>query len=189
MYRLWGIFLIFHMMPWLITQESIGCGLLTVSQISSLVKQQTVLQTSQVPHRCIFEWSKANADAIIRQNQERLRASMRRGGLPYQPVSPQARIILEIYREYTSPAEARMGLKLLSGGVKTEGFGSPDPLEGYTFELFKDHQPPAAWNAHKQTLLVQLGTKIFRIQVEVQEQPEKNLELALKLASLIQSIP
>lgn len=183
-----GLFLWLQAMP-LWSQESAGCGLLSVAQLSSLVKQKVLLQTSQVPGRCLFEWNKADAEAIVKQNQARLRASMRRGSPPYQPISPQARIALEIYREYASPAEARAGLQALGGGVKAEGFGSPDPLQGQTFQLLKDSKPPAAWNARNQTLLLQLGTRVFRLQVEVEEQSEKNRELALKLAPLIQVQP
>ena len=165
----------------MLAQEA-GCGLLSSADLNAILKQPAeIRQTSQVPGRCHFEWPKPKNAAINDRNQAALRASMQRGGAPYQPVSAWASVELEIYRQFSSNSEARQAFSALSKGVQDTQFGSPDPLSGQTFEVLKQSPQPTAWNARSQTLLFQNGSQLLMLKLDIEDQPDKNRDLALQL--------
>jgi hypothetical protein len=169
-----------------LAQEA-GCGLISSADLVAILKKPAeIRQTSQVPGRCHFEWPKPKSDQINHRNQDALRASMQRGGSPYQPLSTWASVDLEIYRQFNSVSEARKAFTELLGGVQNKSFGSPDPLSGQKFETLKQSAQPAAWSAQQQTLLFQSGKRLFMLKLDIEETPDKNRDLALQLIGRIQ---
>lgn len=169
--------------------QSAGCGLLNEAQIASLIPEaQNVQQLSQVPGRCVFEWRKTNASQIEKQNQERLRSSMQRGGSAYDPVSAWGKISLEIRQAFASISEAQKAFKREAAGQRESGFGSPDALEGQAFEVLKNDKSLMAWNPQGKTLLFQSGPYLLVLSLDVADTPEKNRDLALKIAPLVKPL-
>jgi hypothetical protein len=166
------------------------CGLLNASQIAALVPDaKDIQQTSQVPGRCHFEWRKSNAEELLKNNQEQLRSSMQRGGEAYKPVPLWSKIEVEIRQKFATVAEAQTAFKQAAAGTLESGFGSPGPLDGQSFEKIKTDQNLIAWNNQSQTMLIQSGPYLLSLATDAAESPEKNRDLALKLAQMLSLKP
>ncbi len=186
---LWGLAL-FLAQPTPLQAQTAGCGLLSETQLAGLLPEaQAIQQLSQVPGRCVFEWRKTNADELEKQNQERLRSSMQRGGSPYQPVSGWSKISLEIRQKFSTQAEAQAAFKQEAAGQREARFGSPDALGDQAFEVLKNDKSLMAWNGESKTLLFQSGLYLFVLSLDVAETPDKNRDLALKIAPLVKLAP
>lgn len=186
---LWGV-AVFTALPAPLQAQTAGCGLVSEAQLAGLLPEaQDIQQLSQVPGRCVFEWRKANADELEKQNQARLRSSMQRGGTPYQPVSGWGKISLEIRQKFATQAQAQAAFKQEAAGQREEGFGSPDALGDQAFEVLKNDKSLMAWNAQSKTLLFQSGLYLVVLSLDAADTPEKNRDLALKIAPLIKIAP
>jgi len=186
---LWGLTAFFLPPAPLLAQTS-GCGLLNEAQLAGVLPEaQAIQQLSQVPGRCVFEWRKANAEELEKQNQERLRSSMQRGGSPYQPVTTWGKLSLEIRQKLATQAQAQAAFKQEAAGQRDTGFGSPDALGDQAFEVLKNDKSLMAWNGQSKTLLFQSGLYLLVLSLDVADTPEKNRDLALKIAPLVKLAP
>lgn len=165
---------------------TLACDFFSDARLAAVFQPPTaVVQRSQLPERCDFRWDKADAAAITAANAEALRESMRRNSPPYQAERNWNQVIME--RLFVAESEAQAQAYFAQGlqREQSESFGSPDPLANLSWQPVQVNQGQAAWNPTGLRLLRQDGNQVWLLHVAVEQEPEKNLEWALKLAAAL----
>ena len=164
-----------------------ACELLSEADIRAILPEneqvlKQLQQRSEIADRCQFSWQKPNAETIQAQNDEALKNRYRRNQPEYDPAPVYNRLEAERYFKGDNPAAASLKFKEYTLQDLPQTYGSPDPLEGSTWEMLTLGSASAAWSKVGQRLMVQHKENIYLISVLINAEPEKNREMALKLA-------
>lgn len=159
------------------------CALLPEASLRQAVKDIASLeQLSQTSETCQYQWPKPDQEQRRLQNEQLLRESMKMGANAYTPLPLWNEVRVEILASFeNAEAASAMFNRYLSQQLPSK-YGSPDPLQGVALSKLQGAGPPKAWNKAQRQMLVQLGNRLLMMNVQVEDDLEKNQALAYILA-------
>lgn len=168
-----------------LSSAAVACEWLPTSVVQQAIETTVPLELkSQGDSRCTFSWKKEHWQAIEQDNQERIRNAMLRGQSSDQTrVSSWASISAELIFVAETELQAKQRFQNYLDNDFAKSYGSQALLQGNSWELVSLASGQAAWSKANQQLLVQQGQRLLFLDVQVEDEPEKNLALALKLSA------